>query len=131
MIITIGGHSGAGKTSVGRTLAKKLCYKFYSMGDLRGKMAMELGMTIDELNEVGKKEAWTDKAVDEYQKKIGRKEDNFVVEGWLSFHFIPHSFRVFLDVDPRRAAERIFRHQRPDEKPQESVEKVLEMIKKE
>lgn len=130
MIITIGGHSGAGKTSAGRALAKKLGYRFYSMGDLRGKMAMELGMTIDELNEVGKKEAWTDKEVDQYQKKIGIEEDDFVVEGWVSFYFIPHSFKVFLDVDPRRAAERIFRNQRPDEEPQESAEKVLKMIKK-
>jgi len=130
MIITIGGRSGAGKTSVGRALAKKLGYKFYSMGDLRGKMAMELGMTIDELNEVGKKEAWTDGAVDEYQKKIGKKEDDFVVEGWLSFCFIPHSFKVFLDVDPRQAAERIFKHQRPDERVQKTVEGVRRMIQK-
>ena len=130
MIITIGGRSGAGKSSVGRALAKKLGYKFYSMGDLRGKMAMERGITIDELNEIGKKEAWTDREADEYQKKIGREEDNFVVEGWLSFYFIPHSFKVFLDVDPKVAARRIFKNQRPDEAHQSAVSGVARMISK-
>lgn len=130
MIITIGGRSGAGKTTVARALAKKLKYKFYSIGDLRGKMAMERGMTIDELNEIGKKEIWTDKEVDEFQRKIGQKENNFVIEGWLSFYFIPHSFKVFLDVDPLVGAQRIFKNQRPDEPKQKTVAGVLKMIKK-
>ena len=130
MIITVGGRSGAGKTSVARALARRLGYKFYSMGDLRGKMAMERGMTIDELNEIGKKEIWTDKEVDEFQKKLGKKENNFIIEGWLSFNFIPHSFKIFLDVDSEAAAKRIFKNQRPDEEPQGSIQAVLRMIKK-
>ncbi len=130
MIVTIGGRSGAGKTSAGRALAKKLGYKFYSMGDLRGKMALERGLTIDELNELGKKEIWTDKEVDEFQAKIGKTENNFVIEGWLSFYFIPNSFKVFLEVDPRVGAKRIFKNQRPDEPKQKTVLGVLRMIKK-
>ena len=41
MIITISGWPGSGKTSVGKLLSKKLGYQFYSMGDLRGKVALE------------------------------------------------------------------------------------------
>lgn len=130
MIITIGGRSGAGKTSVARALARKLGYKFYSIGDLRGKMAMERGLTIDELDELGKKETWTDKEVDEFQKRIGRREDDIVVEGWLSFYFIPHSFKIFLDVDPLVAAKRIFKNQRPDEPRQGTANGVLKMVNK-
>jgi len=91
---------------------------------------MERGMTIDELNEIGKKESWTDKEVDEFQKKLGKKEDQFIIEGWLSFYFIPHSFKVFLDVNPEAAEKRIFKNQRPDEEPQESAREVLKMVKK-
>lgn len=130
MIITIGGRSGAGKTSVAHKLSSKLGYKFYSMGDLRGKMAMERGMTIDELNEIGKKEIWTDKEVDEFQKKLGEKENHFIIEGWLSFYFIPHSFKVFLDVNPEASAKRIFKNQRPDEEAQKTVGGVLAMVRK-
>jgi len=128
MIITISGIPGSGKTTVGRMLAERLGYRFYSMGDLRGKMAMERGMTIDQLNELGNKEAWTDRDVDEYQKELGRKEDDFIVDGWMSWHFIPHSFKVLLKVDPGQAAERVFRHQRPDEDKKATVPALKGML---
>ena len=128
MIITISGIPGSGKTTVGRILAKRLGYKFYSMGDLRGKTAMDRGLTIDQLNELGEKEDWTDKEVDEYQQKLGREEDNFIVDGWISWHFIPHSFKVLLEVGRDEAARRVFRHQRPDEERKATVAGLKEML---
>ena len=50
MIITISGKPGAGKTTVGKAVAARLGLEFYSMGDLRGKMASDRGLTIDELS---------------------------------------------------------------------------------
>ena len=129
MIISISGLPGSGKTTVGKLLAKKLGFKFYSIGDLRGRMAMERGLTIDQLNEIGMKEEWTDKEADEYQKKLGEKEDKFVIESRLGFHFIPESVKIFLEVDLKTAAERIFNDPRPDEKKRKSVEKTMEGIK--
>ena len=128
MRITISGYPGAGKTTVGKLLADRLRYKFYSVGDLRGKMAMERGMTIDELNKVGEKEFWTDDMADQWQKKIGTTEDNFVMEGRLSFYFIPDSVKIFLTIDPPVAAERVFKNQRPDEKPVSSVAEMKNLI---
>ena len=130
MIITISGMPGSGKTTAGKLVAKKLGFRFYSIGDFRGKMAMDRGLTIDQLNEIGVKEEWTDKEADEYQKKLGEKEDDFVIESRLGFHFIPKSVKIFLDVDPETGAERIFRNQRPDEERKETKEEVLESIKK-
>jgi cytidylate kinase len=108
MIMSISGVPGSGKTSVGKILAQKLGMKFYSIGGLRGNMAKERGITIDELNALGEKEAFTDKDVDEYQRELGGKEDHFVIEGRLSWHFIPHSFKIFLTCDPPESARRIF-----------------------
>jgi CMP/dCMP kinase len=116
MIITISGMPGSGKSTVGRLLAKQLGYKFYSVGDFRGEMAQKLGLTIDELNKVGEKDFWTDQKADDWQKKISRTEDNVVVDGWLAFHFIPKSLKIFIEVDAKTAAHRIFINQRPDEK---------------
>ena len=130
MIVTISGLPGSGKTTAGRIIAEKLGYKFYSIGDLRGRMAMDRGLTIDQLNDLGMREAWTDKEVDEYQKELGKKEDNFVIESRLGFYFIPQSVKVFLEVDLKKAAERVFRDQRPDEKTKASVAETLKSMKK-
>jgi len=130
MIITISGMPGSGKTTVGKMLAKRLGWKFYSVGDLRGKVASEMGITIDELNEIGKKEFWTDQKADELTKKLGEAEDDFVIDGRLAFRFIPHSFKVFLSADLKKSALRIFRDQRGDEKKAGSEKEVLDSIRK-
>ena len=121
MIVTISGLPGSGKSTVGRLLAKRLGYKFYSIGDLRGKWATERGMSINELNKLGEREEWTDRKADEYQAELGKKEDHFVIDSRLSFHFIPHSFKVFLTVDLHTGAKRIMKDERQDE-PADSLE---------
>ncbi|MSR85446.1 hypothetical protein EXS71_03385 [Candidatus Uhrbacteria bacterium] len=112
MIISISGVPGSGKTSVGKLLAQKLHAPFYSMGGLRGKMAIERGMTIAELNALGESDPTTDSSVDDYQRELGKKENHFVIEGRVSWHFIPHSFKVLLECEPMEAARRIIQVQR-------------------
>jgi len=130
MIITISGLPGSGKSTIGKIIAEKLGLTFYSIGDLRGKMAMERGMTIDQLNKLGETEAWTDKEVDDYQIDLARREDNFVIDARLSWFFMPRAFKVFLTVTPEEGARRIFANPRPDESSAASVEEVAERTKK-
>ena len=77
MIITIAGAPGAGKTSLAKELAKRLGMKFYSAGDILEKIAREKNETIDELLS-GDDEA--DHEVDGFQKKLGKTEDDIIVE---------------------------------------------------
>ena len=128
MIITISGKPGSGKSTVGKIVAKELGYKHLSGGDMRGEMAAKHNMSIDELNKLGETEDWTDKEVDEHMKKLGETEDNLCIDSWTAFHFIPHAAKIFIDCDSDVAAERIFKDQRPDEKHQDTVQSVKEMI---
>jgi CMP/dCMP kinase len=130
MIITITGKPGSGKSTVAKVIAKKLNYSFFSTGDFRGEVAQKHGLTIDELNEIGKKEFWTDKKVDDKVKLIGKTKDNFIIDTWLGFYFIPHAIKIFLDVDLNIAAKRIFIDQRKDEEKKETVNQVKEMLEK-
>ncbi len=116
MIITISGSAGSGKSTVGKILAKKLGFRHYSIGDMRRKMASERGISIAELNRLGEKTDSTDREPDEYQRELGRKEDNFVIDSRLGFHFIPNSVKVYLDANPETRARRVFSDERNEEK---------------
>ncbi|OGL66945.1 hypothetical protein A2856_00380 [Candidatus Uhrbacteria bacterium RIFCSPHIGHO2_01_FULL_63_20] len=121
MVITLSGLPGSGKTTIASMLAERLGVNWYSMGDLRGKMAAERGLTIDQLNELGEKEAFTDKEVDDYQAKLGVSGESFVIDGRLSWHFIPDAFKVFLYVDPSVGAQRVIDSQKHKERPDEQA----------
>lgn len=131
MIISISGVPGSGKSSTAKILAERLGMTFYSMGSLRGKMALDRGITIDELNKIGEDDPTTDTQVDDYQRELGKKEDDFVIEGRLSWHFIPQSFKIFLDCDPRTAAERIFSARKQKDRQDEPMYASVEDAQKE
>lgn len=132
MIITLTGLPGAGKSTVARMLSERLTLPWFSMGDLRGKMASERGLSIDEFNKLGELEGFTDKDVDAYQTELGKKGESLIIDGRLSWHFIPDSLKVFLYVDPDEAARRIFssaqKGLRHDEHPYASVEEVKQRV---
>ena len=129
MRITISGTPGSGKTTVAKILAKQLGLVHYSIGDLRGKMALERGINIDELNKIGEKENFTDQKVDEYQREIGKKEDNLIIDGRLSYHFISNSVKIFLDVNLKTGCKRIMKDKRADEKSFETIKETEQHIK--
>ena len=129
MRITISGIPGSGKTTIAKILAGQLNLVHYSIGDLRGEMALKRGIDIDELNKLGEEEDFTDKEVDEYQRELGKKEDDFIIDGRLSYHFIPNSVKIFLDVDLKTGCKRIMKVKRADEKNFETVEETEQHIK--
>jgi predicted cytidylate kinase len=109
MIISLSGLPGAGKSFVAIKLAEKLGWPHYNMGGLRRQAAAKRGMTIAEYNQLGETDPSTDLEVDEYQRKLGQTEDDFIIEGRTSWYFIPQSIKIFLTVDAQVGAKRIFK----------------------
>jgi len=133
VIISFAGNAGAGKSTLAIKLAEKLNWPRYYIGGLRRARAKELGMTLEEYNKLGETDPKTDLEVDEYQAELGKKEDNFIIEGRTSWHFIPHSFKIFLDVDEKIGAERILHDLETNETRNETAKKIetlAEMIDK-
>lgn len=105
-IITIAGKLGSGKSSTANRIAEILGYSRASTGDFMRSIANERGITLGELNTISENDTSIDTALDNYNKEIGEKE-NVILDSRLGFFFIPESFKVFLDLDPSVAAERI------------------------
>lgn len=126
MKITIAGIPGSGKSTLAKLLSNKYSLKQYSMGGMRRKYAVSKGLTLEELNKLGENNFETDKFVDEFQKKLD-SENNFIIDGRLSYHFIPSSIKIFLTVNTDKGAERIFKSSRKEEK-YDSVEETRRKI---
>ena len=135
MIISIGGPGGSGKSTIAKMLAEKLGWPRYYIGGMRREAAQKRGITLAEYNKLGETDPSTDLEVDKYQEELGKKEDDFVIEGRTSWHFIPHSLKIYIDVDQKIAAGRIFSDlqkngSRNEDAELRSVDDVLESIKK-
>lgn len=116
MIITITGKPCAGK---GATVAKFLeQHKFekFSAGDIFRRVATERGLNVLEINQA-EDVTDIDKMVDDEIIEIGKRDidKDIILDSRTAWHFIPNSFKVFLDIDPREAAKRLINSGRTSE----------------
>ncbi len=108
MIITISGVPGSGKSTVAKLVARKLSFRHHSAGDFMREIAAKRGISLLEISKIAEKDHNIDKGLDERTIRLGKSEDDFVMDSRLAYHFIPQSFKVFLVVDEKEAARRIF-----------------------
>ena len=130
-IITIAGTLGSGKSSTARGVAEILGYRHFSSGDLFRAIGKERGLSIEEINKTAELEQEIDRAVDKRLQDMAH-DTNLVIDSRLAFHWMPDSFKVFLDLAPEIAATRIFKQIQSEGRHSEwgaSVAEVLESIK--
>jgi cytidylate kinase len=107
MIISINGPAGSGKSSVAKKIALLLGWPEYHIGNLRREAARKRGLTLAGYNALGETDPSTDHDVDGEVTRLGKESDDFVIDSRTAWHFIPHSFKVYLDVDEPVGARRI------------------------
>jgi cytidylate kinase len=106
-IITIAGQPGSGKSSTAKEVARRLGYQHFSSGDLFRALAREQGHDVMQANLSAEQNTAIDNLVDGRLKQMGQDEDQLVVDSRLAWHWMPQSFKVFLDLDLGVAAQRI------------------------
>lgn len=136
MIITIGGKPGSGKSTVAERLAADLGYKRYYVGAMWREAARKRGMNITEFGALANRDSSIDKEFERNIEKLGKREDNFVIESRTAWHFIPQAIKIFIDVTPEEGAKRIWSSiqkknsaERTEERHLTSLEAVLESVK--
>lgn len=106
-IITIAGYPGSGKSTTAKALSQKLGYNHFSSGDLFRKLSKERGVDVLQTNLSAEENSEVDYLVDEKLREIGARQDKLVIDSRTAWHWIPASFKVFLNLDFFDGAKRI------------------------
>jgi len=112
MIITISGNPGSGKSTVAKLLVKELGYERIYAGGIMREMAKERGISLEELMQQARTETTIDTEVDyrvrDRARELAQKGKNVLVEGRVQFYHLPESVKIFVKVDEREGARRIW-----------------------
>lgn len=125
-IITIAGALGSGKSSTANRVATELGYRRFSSGDLFRAIAAERGISVEQVNRQAEVEQEIDHAVDQRLRDMA-SESELVIDSRMAFHWMPESFKVYLALDPKAAAERIHSHIKTEGRVGETGETVEEV----
>ena len=107
-IITIAGRPGSGKSTTAKGLSQTLQYQRFSSGDFFRAIGKERGIDVFQTNLVAESEKNIDELVDKKLRDLGETGDNMIIDSRMAWHWMPYSFRVYLDLDISIAAKRIF-----------------------
>lgn len=147
--IVISGKIGAGKSVIRKKLQEKLNQQGYNfraigMGDtVFRKFALEYasearkrGMEIAEGQEVAvftavcRQNDEYDKMMDRYLVELGKNEEDLIIDSRRGCEFIPHAFKIFLDITLDEAARRRFNDKSGKGESYNSFEKAKEEVRK-
>lgn len=110
--ISITGDLGSGKSTVAGIISEKYGYTYYSTGAVQRSLAQKYGMTTLEFNKYMESHPEIDEEIDTQLTETGRQPGRIIIDSRMAWHFVPHSFKVFLSVSPETAAARIMKAQR-------------------
>jgi len=130
MHITITGNLGSGKSTIARLLSEKYNFEVYSTGKIQRELARQMNLSTLELNQLMMSDRKYDHMIDDETARISRenKDKNIIFDSRLAWHFVEHSFKVFVSVSLEVAAERIMKDQRGAVEKYSSVEEAKRLI---
>ncbi|OGI67132.1 hypothetical protein A2823_01735 [Candidatus Nomurabacteria bacterium RIFCSPHIGHO2_01_FULL_41_91] len=105
-IITICGGLGSGKSSTAKKVAEALGFKHFSSGDFFRQVGLELGLSINKINKRAEIDPEIDHRTDEKLRNM-RNAKKVVIDSRTAFHWIPESFKVYLNLSPEIAKIRV------------------------
>ena len=118
-IITICGGLGSGKSSTAKKVAQVLGFKHFSSGDFFRQVGLELGLSVTETNIRAEGDPKIDEMTDQKLRDM-RDANQVVIDSRTAYHWIPESFKVYLDLPPEIAKERTLKNMKENKFRQQS-----------
>jgi len=113
-IITICGGLGSGKSSTAKRVAAILGYKHFSTGDFFRQVGLEMGLSVTETNIRAETDPTIDDKTDQKVRDLNNTAEKIVIDSRTAYHWIPKSFKVYLDLPPEIAKYRILNNLKED-----------------
>lgn len=111
MRITISGPIGSGKSTVGRRLAERLNFNFFSGGTFFRELAKKHNMSLEDFNVYAEEHPEIDKQQDQLILDFLKDHDNVVVEsrlsGWLCHKNGVDAFKIFIGASREERIRRV------------------------
>lgn len=109
MIITITGKPCSGKSTVSKLLVEKHGFKRIGVGDICKEEARKRGMNSEEFNHFLMSDPSFDFYIDKQSEVLGKQYEGqkVVFDSRLAWHFVPKSFKVFVDLNEDEMARRL------------------------
>jgi len=117
LIIAISGPAGSGKTTHAKRLAKDLGLRYFSAGQIFRQMALERGVSLEELSKIAEKDPTIDLEIDRRTFEEARR-GKVVLEGHLTAWIVKDiaDVKIYLNAPLKLRILRIAsREQRPIE----------------
>lgn len=110
--ISITGDLGSGKSTVCRYLKESYNLNVYSIGLIQRTLAQKYNMDIYTFNKYMESHTEIDEEIDKELTKIGKRDEDMVLDSRMAWHFVPDSFKVYLSVQLDEAAKRVMKDER-------------------
>lgn len=130
MLISITGKLGSGKSTVCGIMREKYGFEIFSTGAIQREYARRLGITTLELNKRMEENPGLDREIDSSVTRLSqeRKNDKLIFDSRMAWYFAENTFKVFLTIDPRVAAERVMKNQRGAEEHYSDVDEACDKL---
>lgn len=130
MLITITGKPCSGKSTIGKFLEEKYGYRRIGVGDMFKAEAKKRGLSAEEFNAVCLADPSYDFFVDKETSRLGKEltGQKVIFDSRLAWHFVPKSFKVFVDVTEEEMARRLTTSDRTGKEKIDDVESAREHL---
>lgn len=106
--LTITGDLGSGKSTVAKYLIEKYGFNTFSTGAYQRQIAERMNMSTLELNEYAETHPEIDKDIDGKLTEVGQQDGDYIFDSRMAWHFVPQSYKVYVQCDLDVAATRIY-----------------------
>jgi cytidylate kinase len=109
MNITITGKPCSGKSTVAKLLEQNRNFKRIGVGDIFKEEAKKRDMSAEEFNAFCLQDPSYDFFIDDETKRLGAELQgkDIIFDSRLAWHFVPESFKVFVDVNDDEMISRL------------------------